>query len=264
MLARIFEKDDGFRLVVCDDTTGERIKMTEQKATLKDAVKALQNSEFVSCDSLFDEYRLMGLMVGSKPDEPAMPLRIKVNNIKDEQAFDYTFGFDDLDIYNCDINADNLQCALDAVSHLLPRNYRNYEDDYYIDLSLDGYSKFNDLVAKLCKNFDRPWLKTYFEMREAVLDFKRNGVKDLPYSEFAILFDNSDFIKGLQYKGSDKWVRTRETLDDSGTYEYTAISFDFNETRYGFKSQYAALAAGKKFNGYDTAETSSIKVPLTL
>ena len=263
MLARIFEKDDSFRLVVCDDTTGERIKMTEQKETLKDAVKALQNSDFVPYDSLFDEDKAR-MLDGSVPDEPAMPLRIKVNNINDNYVFNYTFGFDDLDMYERDIDAYNLWYALEVISHILPINYNNYEDDYYIDLSLDGYSKFNGLVAKLCKNFDRPWLKTYFEMRDAVLDFKKSGVKDLPYSEFAILFDNSDFIKGLQYKGSDQWVRTRETQDDSGTYEYTAISFDFNETRYGFKSQYAALVAGKKFKGYDTAETSSIKVPLTL
>lgn len=263
MLARLFEKDDSFRLVVCDDTTGERIKMTEQKETLKDAVKALQNSDFVPYDSLFDEDKAR-MLDGSVPDEPAMPLRIKVNNINDNYVFNYTFGFDDLDMYERDIDAYNLWYALEVISHLLPINYSDYEDDYYIDLSLDGYSKLNDLVKKLCKNFDRPWLKTYFEMRDAVLDFKRDGVKDLPYSEFAILFDNSDFIKGLQYKGSDKWVRTRETQDDSGTYEYTAISFDFNETRYGFKSQYAALVAGEKFDGYDTAETSSIKVPLTL
>lgn len=263
MLARIFEKDDGFRLVVCDDTTGERIKMTEQKATLKDAVKALQNSDFVPYDSLFNEEEVI-MIDGSKPDEPAMPLRIKVNKIKDKHVYNYTFGFDDLDMYDSDIDADNLRCALEIISHILPINYSDYEDDYYIDLSLDGYSKLNDLVKKLCKNFDRPWLKTYFEMKEAVLDFKRNGVKDLPYSEFAILFDNSDFIKGLQYKGSDKWVRTRESLDDSGTYEYTAISFDFNETRNGFKSQYAALVAGEKFDGYDTAETSSMQVQLTL
>ena len=263
MLARIFEKDDGFRLVVCDDTTGERIKMTEQKATLKDAVKALQNFEFVPYDSLFNEEEVIRID-GSKPDEPVMPLHIKVNKIKDKSVYKYTFGFDDLDMYERDIDADNLGHALEVVLHLLPINYSDYEDDYYIDLSLDGYSKLNELVAKLCKNFDRPWLKTYFEMKEAVLDFKRNGVKDLPYSEFAILFDNSDFIKGLQYKGPDKWVRTRESLDDSGTYEYTAISFDFNETRYGFKSQYAALVAGEKFDGYDTAETSSMQVQLTL
>ena len=263
MLARIFEKDDGFRFVVCDDTTGERIKMTEQKATLKDAVKALQNFEFVPYDSLFDEDKAIRLD-GSVPDEPAMPLRIKVNNINDKYVYNYTFGFDDLDIYERDIDADDLWYALEVVSHILPRNYNNYENHYYIDLSWDGYSKLNDLAKKLCKNFDRPWPKTYFEMRDAVLDFKRNGVKDLPYSEFAILFDNSDFIKGLQYKGSDKWVRTRETQDDSGTYEYTAINFDFHETRNGFKSQYAALVAGKKFNGYDTAETSSMQVQLTL
>ncbi len=258
MLARLFEEDDGFRFIVCDDTTGERIKMTAKNTLIEDVFKALQNSEFVPYDLL--SIRLDG----SEPDEPAMPLRIKINNIKDKHVYNYTFGFDDLDIYDYDIDADDLGHALEIVSHIFPINYNNYEDDYYIDLSLDGYSKFNGLVAKLCKNFDRPWLKTYFEMRDAVLDFKRNGVKDLPYSEFAILFDNSDFIKGLQYKGSDKWVRTRETQEDSGTYEYTAINFDFNETRYGFKSQYAALAAGKKFNGYDTAETSSIKVPLTL
>lgn len=258
MLARLFEEDDGFRFIVCDDTTGERIKMTAKNTLIEDVFKALQNSEFVPYD-LFS-IRLDGL----EPDEPAIPLRIKINNIKDKHVYNYTFGFDDLDIYDYDIDADDLGHALEIVSHILPINYNNYEDDYYIDLSLDGYSKFNGLVAKLCKNFDRPWLKTYFEMRDAVLDFKKSGVKDLPYSEFAILFDNSDFIKGLQYKGSDQWVRTRETQDDSGTYEYTAISFDFNETRYGFKSQYAALVAGKKFKGYDTAETSSIKVPLTL
>lgn len=258
MLARLFEEDDGFRFIVCDDTTGERIKMTAKNTLIEDVFKALQNSEFVPYD-LFS-IRLDGL----EPDEPAIPLRIKINNIKDKHVYNYTFGFDDLDIYDYDIDADDLGHALEIVSHILPINYNNYEDDYYIDLSLDGYSKFNGLVAKLCKNFDRPWLKTYFEMRDAVLDFKKSGVKDLPYSEFAILFDNSDFIKGLQYKGSDQWVRTRETQDDSGTYEYTAINFDFNETRYGFKSQYAALVAGKKFKGYDTAETSSIKVPLTL
>lgn len=258
MLARIFEEDDGFQFIVCDDTTGERIKMTAKNTLIEDAFKALQNSEFIPYD-LFS-IRLDGL----EPNEPVIPLRIKINNIKDEHVYNYTFGFDDLDIYDCDIDADDLGHALEIVSHILPINYNNYEDDYYIDLSLDGYSKFNGLVAKLCKNFNRPWLKTYFEMRDAVLDFKKSGVKDLPYSEFAILFDNSDFIKGLQYKGSDKWVRTRESLDDGGTYEYNAISFDFNETRYGFKSQHAALIAGKKFNGYDTAETSSIKVPLTL
>lgn len=263
MLARIFEKDDGFRLVVCDDTTGERIKMTEQKATLKDAVEALQNSDFVSYDSLFNEDEDIRID-GSKPDEPAMPLRIKVNNINDKYVFNYTFGFDDLDIYDSDIDADDLWYALEVISHLLPINYSNYENHYYIDLSLNGQLKLKELANKLYKDFDRPWLKTYIEMKEAVLDFKKNGVKDLPYSEFAILFDDSDFIKGLQYKGSDKWVRTRENLDDSGTYEYTAISFDFHETRNGFKSQYAALVAGKKFNGYDTAETSSGKVLLTL
>jgi len=237
MLAYLLRGPVNSRFVICDDKTNKRIKMTPVSKTIRGSIENLRDSNFIPYDSKLDHLPFNARLRIDKSDE---------NNIE----FIFTFGYDELNLYEDSVFANNMQDALSLVAEIIPEDYYMH---CYDDLSKSGIEKLIIATEWISKKHKRPYNKVYFEIKNFILANATELMEkpDFSRKELGILIEPKDFICGLQFQGIFQWIRTFEDENNKGTYGFKVISFDYCKTKTGFDSHQSALFAGKFFNGYD-------------